>query len=76
VDDNQRPLKIKPADYGIGDMISPNNIYVNERDAQAFMPLPTVFSTFNDNSDPLSSLPDYETLKRDGWDIFNKIHSK
>jgi hypothetical protein len=72
VDDNQRPLKIKPADYGIGDMISPNNIYVNERDAQAFMPLPTVFSTFNDNSDPLSSLPDYETLKRDGWDIFNK----
>jgi len=72
VDDNQRPLKIKPADYGIGDMISPNNIYVNERDAQAFMPLPTVFSTFNDNSDPLSSLPDYEILKRDGWDIFNK----
>ena len=72
VDDNQRPLKIKPADYGIGDMISPNNIYVNERDAQAFMPLPTVFSTFNDNSDPLSSLPDYEILKRDGLDIFNK----
>lgn len=72
MDDNQRPLKIKPVDYGIVDITSPNNLYINEKDAQAFMPLPTVFSNFTDNIDPLSNIPDYEILKKDGWDVFNK----
>jgi hypothetical protein len=72
MDDNQRPLKIKPVDYGIVDITSPNNLYINEKDAQAFMPLPTVFSNFTDNIDQLSDIPDYEILKKDGWEVLNK----
>jgi hypothetical protein len=72
MDDNQRPLKIKPIDYGITDIVSPSNIYVNEKDAQAFMPLPTVFSNPIGTKDEFSNIPDYEILKKDGWDIFTK----
>jgi hypothetical protein len=72
MDDNQRPLKIKPIDYGITDIVSPSNIYVNEKDAQAFMPLPTVFSNPIGTKDEFSNIPDYEILKKDGWDVFTK----
>jgi hypothetical protein len=72
MDDNQRPLKIKPMDYGITDIISPSNIYVNEKDAQAFMPLPTIFSDPFGITDSNSNIPDYEILKKDGWEVYNK----
>jgi hypothetical protein len=73
MDDNQRPLKIKPIDYGVTDIISPSNIYINEKEAQAFMPLPVAFSDMGQSSDDvLSNIPDYEILKKDGWDLFNK----
>jgi hypothetical protein len=36
------------------------------------MPLPTIFSDFSESADPYLNLPDYEILKKDGWDIFNK----
>lgn len=72
MDDNQRPLKIKPIDYGITDIVSPSNIYVNEKDGQAFMPLPTVFSNPIESKDEFSNIPDYEILKKDGWDVFTK----
>lgn len=67
MDDNQRPLKIKPLDYGIGDFMSPNNIYINEKDPQAFMPLPTVFQDPNPPKDKLSGTPDFKILQEEGW---------
>ncbi len=75
MDDNQRPLKIKPIDYGITDIVSPSNIYVNEKDGQAFMPLPTVFSDPIGIKDEFSNIPDYEILKKDGWDVFTKDYN-
>ena len=72
LDDNQRPLKIKAIDYGFTDVVLPSNIYVNEKDGQAFMPLPAIFPDKNVGKDPYSNLPDYEVLKNDGWEIFNK----
>jgi hypothetical protein len=73
MDDNQRPLKIKPIDYGVTDIISPSNIYINEKEAQAFMPLPVAFTEMDQSSnDPMSNIPDYEILKKDGWEVFNK----
>jgi hypothetical protein len=74
-DDNQRPLKIKPLDYGISGVTLPQNVYVNEKDAQAFMPLPTVFSDPFQLNDPMSNIPDYEILKKDGWEPFNNSFS-
>ena len=71
-DDNQRPMKIKPLDYGISDITLPQNIYVNEKDAQAFMPLPTIFTDPLQMNDSMSNIPDYEILKKDGWETFNK----
>jgi len=73
MDDNQRPLKIKAIDYGVTDIMTPSNIYVNEKDAQAFMPLPTLFSDpVGMSDDEFSNIPDYEILKKQGWDVFNK----
>ena len=73
MDDNQRPLKIKAIDYGVTDIMAPSNIYVNEKDAQAFMPLPTLFSDpVGMGNDEFSNIPDYEILKKDGWQIFNR----
>jgi hypothetical protein len=74
-DDNQRPLKIKPIDYGLGLIISPNNLYINEKDAQAFMPLPTLFSEPVHINDEFSNIPDYEILKRDGWSVLSNNFS-
>jgi len=71
MDDNQRPLKLKPIDYGITDITLPQNIYINEKDAQAFMPLPSIFPDQPDSSDEFSHIPDYEILKKDGWSLFN-----
>jgi hypothetical protein len=72
LDDSQRPVKIKAIDYGFTDVVLPSNIYINERDGQAFMPLPAIFPDQNVGGDPYSNLPDYEVLKGDGWEIFNK----
>lgn len=74
-DDNQRPLKIKPLDYGISGVTLPQNVYINEKDAQAFMPLPTVFSNPFQSNDPMSNIPDYEILKEEGWESFDNNFS-
>ena len=71
MDDNQRPLKLKPIDYGITDITLPQNIYINEKDAQAFMPLPSIFPDQPESGDDFSHIPDYEILKKDGWSLFN-----
>lgn len=70
-DDNQRPLKLKSIDYGISDITLPQNLYINEKDAQAFMPLPSVFSETGYSKDEFSNLPDYEIMKKDGWEVYN-----
>jgi hypothetical protein len=75
-DDNQRPLKIKPIDYGIGGITLPSNVYVNEKDAQAFMPLPSIFVDLSHEKDEMSNIPDYEILKKDGWTPFNQNFNK
>jgi hypothetical protein len=71
-DENQRPLKIKPMDYGILDITLPQNIYINEKDAQAFMPLPTIFTDPLQLKDPMSNIPDYEIMKQEGWELLDK----
>lgn len=75
MDDNQRPLKLKPIDYGITDITLPQNIYINEKDAQAFMPLPSIFPDQPNSGDEFSHIPDYEILKKDGWSLFNSNFS-
>lgn len=62
-DDNKKPLKIKPLDYGIKYFIKPTSFYSNEElDGNTSMPLPIIMQgnkqdTFND----------IEELEQMGW---------
>lgn len=66
-DDNKKPLKLRPLDYGIKYFVNPTSIYSNERsNGDASMPLPILFPA--DDSNEFSEVKDLESQ---GWQFFN-----
>lgn len=60
LDDCDRPLVIKPLDYGLRGVISPLSIYTNEKDTEASSVLPVMFT-----DEP--ALDEIDQLKAQGW---------
>jgi hypothetical protein len=63
-DDNKKPLKIKPLDYGIKYFINPTSIYTNEKNNEGHVPLPILMQGNKEES--FSELSD---LEGQGWKL-------
>lgn len=62
-DDNKRPLKIKPLDYGIKYFINPTSIYSNEKNGESTnFAMPILMQGNSDNT-----FTDLNELEEQGW---------
>jgi len=60
LDECERPLIIKPLDYGLRGVVNPLGLYANEKVGEAPTALPTIFET----DEPVDDISD---LKSQGW---------
>lgn len=63
LDDNRKPMLIRPLDYGVKYFANPRSIYSNEKDGVSKTILPSLFSGNN----PESSDPEMDDLISTGW---------
>ena len=68
LDDCDRPLIIKPLDYGVRGVVSPFGLYVNEKDPGSHTILPTVLGATEQGTD-------MEDLRAQGWRLPGEPHT-
>jgi Terminase RNaseH-like domain len=61
-DENNKPLILKPFDYGVKYFMNPNSMYVNEKDGLGGDALPVMFGGYSSN-------PDMAELEEMGWKL-------
>jgi len=68
LDDCDRPLIIKPLDYGVRGVVSPFSMYANEKQTDQTTALPTLLNA------ELSTNSDLEDLRSQGWRLPGEMH--
>jgi hypothetical protein len=70
-DENNKPLLIRPMDYGIRNFVNPISLYANEKEGGNSSVLPILFEG-NKNG---NKNPDYDELYGMGWKPLNDINN-
>ena len=66
LDDNKKPLKLRPLDYGIKYFVNPASIYSNEKNKDGFIPPPILFPSSGEKE-----FSEIEDLESQGWKRIN-----
>ena len=66
VDENKKPLKLRPLDYGIKYFVNPTSIYSNEKNKDGFIPPPIILPSSGEKE-----FSEIEDLESQGWKRIN-----
>ena len=66
VDENKKPLKLRPLDYGIKYFVNPTSIYSNEKNKDGFIPPPIILPSSGEKE-----FSEMEDLESQGWKRIN-----